>query len=192
MKLLSLLALTSLALLTNCKKEGTGKPGPTYTLSRSLRMAPSGIVLDTAYSTGQISFRVQTTQPSQHEPDLELYFGSAKTKDQLTLSIPVSKLRPGWVGSYEFRHSITTAPYITGDVREILYFRYNPFNNILFDVFTGVGSLTITHYDEANHLISGQFEFGENGFITFYPISSQQQDYKLIVKSAFDNIPVTP
>ena len=159
-----------------------------------MSLSPAGLRLDTVYTSGQIRFEAAVV-PQQA---LVVHFGTDRTKDEVTLRIPLSKLRPGWGGTYSFLN-VTGAPSpyiqpVPGDVDLTYWFRYYPpFVASLSDYFYAEpGSFVITRYDAPRRLISGHFRYESNSNLSLPPVVTAMQRYKLVITGAFDNLPIAP
>ncbi|MGI4737488.1 MAG: hypothetical protein ACRYG7_20165 [Janthinobacterium lividum] len=194
MKRLLLSSPLLLGLLTACKKDDT--PGPlAYTLSRSVSLSPAGLRLDTTYTSSQLRLEASLGQWSPQEQDLFLHFGGEMTKDEVTLRIPVSKLQPGWIGTYTFQNIAGASyPYTqppSGEASLNCLFRYYP-NRLagLSSAYSEPGSFTISRYDAKRHLLSGQFRYETTSSIDLSPLTTGVQGYQLVLTGSFDNLVV--
>ncbi|UOQ72693.1 hypothetical protein [Hymenobacter cellulosilyticus] len=199
-----LLILSLFATLFSCKKEHTPDPEPgtaEHTLTRSFLFPGEGIRLDTAYTTQQIPATASMKTLNAQQGYFSLYFGtllnfsSFPNKDFVAISIPLSKLRPGVVGDYEFSHTQLNGTTYTpvGDVKGSLYLRYYPKQVAILDAngtLATPGVLRITAYDAKRHLISGNFSTGSDGTLALSPLTTGYAYFKLQLTGSFTNLPV--
>lgn len=200
----SLLILSLLATLFSCQKEETPdpEPGPAeHSLTRSLQLPSEGIRMDTTYSTQQIPAVARIGKFTAQQDYLFVEFGTGSPlstnphKDIVSFNIPVSKLRPGWVGDYAFviGQFNGSTPVFTGDVMGSLYLRYYQKNVSVFDAngtISTPGVLRITAYDAKRHLLSGEFNTGDENGIVLTPLTTNYARYKLQLTGSFKNLPL--
>ncbi|TGE27316.1 hypothetical protein [Hymenobacter metallicola] len=196
--------LSLLAILASCQKEQAPDPEPgpeEHSLTRSLQFPGEGIRLDTTYTTSQIPVKAHVSKFTPQEDYLLVEFTSGASistttqKDIISLNIPVSKLRPGWVGDYQFVYGRfnTSPPTFTGHVMGSLYLRYHQNAFAYFDANGSAdtpGVFRITAYDAKRHLISGDFRTSGEAWIDLTPVTKGAASFKLQLSGSFKNLPV--
>jgi hypothetical protein len=211
-----LLLLTTIAtLLTSCgKEEATPEVKAETTLSRSLAYDPATTTKPAAvisYSGGQTkaSARILTVPIVAFTPMTFLQLGfrgdAAEAADSLMIRVPVTQLKPGWVGTY------TSVSYpLAGGGGSAEYYFFSKRNGLKGDGYgvgpiglvtaSGLGSytITITAYDAATQRVSGTYSLAESRVPDFtdydnmFGYNRLNVWGKITLQGSFSHLPVAP